>query len=421
MEQQSIIWMGGKYSGQLREGIPDGYGRLLLPQGAGYDGLWQNGKPHGRGTITYKTGGSYEGEFKDGRQYGYGVYTRPDGRKIRGLWEKGKLVRQLEDLDETDLDHQFKAQEIDTDLATDHRIRGKAERKRASRFDSVNAAIRVDGLSHWYGKLQAVNNISFTVYPGEILGFLGPNGAGKSTTIKVLTGQLPLKGGSAQILGREIGRDDPIIQSQIGVSFEEKNLYLEMTALENLVFFASLFGIRRPDSLKALKRVGLADRARDRVANYSKGMRQRLMIARAFINQPKVLFLDEPTDGLDPVTATAIRKTIKEEAERGAAVLLTTHNMFEADELSDRVAFINEGEIVALDTAENLKLKYGKRAIRIRLRDGDGVREEELPLDGEKSSTRLSQLAASPHLLTIHTEEATLEAIFIRLTGRGLV
>jgi ABC-type multidrug transport system ATPase subunit len=300
-------------------------------------------------------------------------------------------------------------------------LEGQYDGITARDFGTKGPAIKVDSLSHWYGSLQAVKDISFEVYPGEILGFLGPNGAGKSTTIKVLTGQLPLGGGAAKILGRAIGKEDPQIQSQIGVSFEEKNLYLEMTALENLDFFASLFGIRNAGSLEALKRVGLADRARDRVSNYSKGMRQRLMIARAFINQPKVLFLDEPTDGLDPVTAAAIRKTIKEEAERGAAVLLTTHNMFEADELSDRVAFINEGEIVALDTAESLKLKYGKRSVRVRLRDGDGVREEHLPLDGEQSSTRLSELAASPDLMTIHTEEATLEAIFIRLTGRGLV
>ncbi len=286
--------------------------------------------------------------------------------------------------------------------------------------EKIAPAINVMNLSHWYGNLQAVKEISFEVYPGEILGFLGPNGAGKSTTIKVLTGQLALKGGTAQILGRDIGKDDPEIQSQIGVTFEEKNLYLEMSALENLDFFASLFGIRNPGSLEALRRVGLADRAKERVSNYSKGMRQRLMIARAFINKPKVLFLDEPTDGLDPVTAAAIRKTIKEEADRGAAVLLTTHNMFEADELSDRVAFINEGKIVALDTAENLKLKYGKRSVRVRLHDGDGIREENLPLDGKKSSARLSELAASPDLMTIHTEEATLEAIFIRLTGRGL-
>lgn len=404
---QTATWMGGKYTGHLQGGIPNGRGRLLRPDGAGYEGEWRNGKPHGRGTITYKSGASYKGDLLNGKQHGFGVYIRQDGIKTKGYWKEGKLVGSLED--------------------AHPQASGKAEKETDSGGQSVRVrrsgtpAINVDNLSHWYGNLQAVREISFKVYPGEILGFLGPNGAGKSTTIKVLTGQLPLKGGSAQILGREIGRDDPQIQAQIGVSFEEKNLYLEMTALENLNFFASLFGIRNPGSIKALQRVGLADRARDRVSSYSKGMRQRLMIARAFINKPKVLFLDEPTDGLDPVTASAIRKTIQEEADRGAAVLLTTHNMSEADELSDRVAFINEGEIVALDTAENLKLKYGKRSVRVRLRDGNGVREEHLPLDGEQSSNRLSELAASPDLMTIHTEEATLEAIFIRLTGRGLV
>lgn len=284
----------------------------------------------------------------------------------------------------------------------------------------TSPAVQVKGLSFNYGDLQAVKGIDFEICAGEILGFLGPNGAGKSTTIKMLTGQLRPRSGTAQILGREIGKGDPELQAQIGVCFEEKNLYLEMSALENLDFFASLFGIRNADSMESLRRVGLADRARDRVSSYSKGMRQRLMVARAFINRPKVLFLDEPTSGLDPVTATAIRKTIKEEAERGAAVLLTTHNMHEADQLSDRVAFINEGRIVALDTAENLKLKYGKRSVRVRLRDGDGVHEEHIPLVDEGFAARLAELAASPDLLTIHTEEATLEAIFIRLTGRSL-
>ena len=406
-KEQTVAWMGGKYLGLLKDGIPHGLGRLLRPDGAGYEGEWRNGKPHGRGTITFKSGASYKGDLVNGKQHGFGVYIRQDGIKTKGYWEEGKLLRPLE---EAHPQAQAKAEKTPDSGRQEFRARKGGK-----------PAINVDNLSHWYGNLQAVREISFKVYPGEILGFLGPNGAGKSTTIKVLTGQLPLKGGSAQILGREIGRDDPQIQSQIGVSFEEKNLYLEMTALENLDFFASLFGIRNPGSLKALQRVGLADRARDRVSSYSKGMRQRLMIARAFINKPKVLFLDEPTDGLDPVTANAIRKTIQEEAERGAAVLLTTHNMSEADELSDRVAFINEGAIVALDTAENLKLKYGKRSVRVRLRDGDGVREEHLPLDGEQSSNRLSELAASPDLMTIHTEEATLEAIFIRLTGRGLV
>jgi len=401
-ERQSIPWLGGKYAGQLKDNIPHGRGKFLLPDGTRYEGEWKEGKPHGSGTVTYADWAVYKGEFFNGKRHGLGIYTWPDGSKVKGLWENGQFVKTLEKMQP-------------------EKDRSPAIKRRPGKDETTPApAIHVKEISHWYGNLQAVKQISFDVYPGEILGFLGPNGAGKSTTIKVLTGQLPLKSGKAQILGRDIGRDDPVLQSQIGVTFEEKNLYLEMNALENLDFFASLFGIRNPGSMEALRRVGLADRAGDRVANYSKGMRQRLMIARAFINKPKVLFLDEPTDGLDPVTAAEIRNTIKEEADRGAAVLLTTHNMFEADELSDRVAFINEGEIVALDTAENLKLKYGKRSVRVRLREGDGVREEKIPLDGDRSSNRLSELAASPGLMTIHTEEATLEAIFIQLTGRGL-
>ena len=401
--KENIPWMGGKYSGQLSGNLPDGEGRLRLPDGTRYEGQWKEGKPHGRGTIIYASGAGYKGEFKEGKRHGYGIFAKPTGEKVKGLWQEGDFIKPVE-------------KPVEADGRTHTPVSAKTG---AMRRD--NPAIDVDNLGYWYGKLEAVKDISFEVYPGEILGFLGPNGAGKSTTIKVLTGQLELKGGRARVLGRDVGRDDPVIQSQIGVTFEEKNLYLEMSALENLNFFASLFGIRNPHSMEALKRVGLADRARDRVSSYSKGMRQRLMIARAFINKPKVLFLDEPTDGLDPVTASAIRKTIKEEAERGAAILLTTHNMFEADELSDRVAFINEGEIVALDTAESLKLKYGKRSVRVRLREGSEVKEINLPLDGEKSSARLSELAASPNLMTIHTEEATLEAIFIKLTGRGLV
>jgi len=281
-------------------------------------------------------------------------------------------------------------------------------------------AIKVEGLSYSYGATKALDEVAFSVAPGEILGFLGPNGAGKSTTIKLLTGQLAKQSGEATVLGVPIERDNSEIQAQIGVCFEEKNLYPNMSALENLDFFASLFGIADPDSMGMLRRVGLAERAKERVQGFSKGMRQRVMISRALINRPKVLFLDEPTAGLDPVSAAEIRKMIKEEATRGAAVLLTTHDMHEADELSDKVAFINEGRIVALDTPQDLKLRFGKRAVRVRLRDGDGVREESYPLDGEGSSADIAALLASPELMTIHTEEATLEAIFIELTGRGL-
>ena len=281
-------------------------------------------------------------------------------------------------------------------------------------------AIEVDGVSYAYGDREAVKGISFKVAPGEVLGFLGPNGAGKSTTIKILTGQLPAKSGVARVLGRDVRRDDPEIQRHIGVCFEEKNLYESMTAEENLKFFASLFGLKGVDTTGLLERVGLADRAKTRVAGFSKGMRQRLMVARSLVNRPMVLFLDEPTDGLDPVSSKAIRGLIEEEARRGAAVLLTTHDMWEADELSHRVAFINEGQLYAIDTPESLKLRYGKRSVKVRARVDGEIIEDSVALDAEDTGERLKEAVVAEGLLTIHTEEATLESIFIRMTGRGL-
>jgi ABC-2 type transport system ATP-binding protein len=211
------------------------------------------------------------------------------------------------------------------------------------------------------------------------------------------------------------------IQQRIGVCFEEKNLYLTMTGLENLRFFARLFGLTSVDPHALLERVGLAERAKDRVSEYSKGMRQRLMMARALVNAPDVLFLDEPTDGLDPVSARRIRELIREEARRGAAVLLTTHDMMEADTLSDRVAFINEGRILALDTPEQLKLEHGSRSVRIRTRGpADQVSEQVIALDGDGADDAVTEAMRAGDVVTIHSEEATLEDVFVHFAGRGL-
>jgi ABC-2 type transport system ATP-binding protein len=286
--------------------------------------------------------------------------------------------------------------------------------------EAGGAAVTAEELRYSYSETEAVKGISFQIAPGEIFGFLGPNGAGKTTTIKMLTGQLQPDGGTARIMGRDVGRDDPVTQSQIGVCFEEKNLYDAMSGEENLRFFASLFGGGGVDTEALLQRVGLADRAKDRVSSYSKGMRQRLMVARTLVHRPKVIFLDEPTDGLDPVSSKAIRGIIREEAQRGAAVLLTTHDMWEADELSDRVAFINEGRIYAIDTPENLKLQHGQRSVKVRRRDGEGVHEESLSLDDPGAGESLRQAVQAEGLMTIHTEESTLENIFVEMTGRTL-
>jgi ABC-2 type transport system ATP-binding protein len=283
-------------------------------------------------------------------------------------------------------------------------------------------AIVAEELTYHYGELTAVDQISFRVAEGEILGFLGPNGAGKTTTIKMLTGQLRPKGGRATLLGLDVAKQPKQVQAQIGVCFERTNLYEQMTALENLKLFAHLFDVQDLDAGVLLERVGLAGRENDRVERYSKGLKQRLMVARALVNRPKILFLDEPTEGLDPVSAESIRAIIREERQRGATVFLTTHDMLEADALSDRVAFVHRGRIVALDTPHNLKQQYGKRALRAEVVGADGRLERRaIVLDQAETPDALQALFRQERVVTLHSEEASLGDIFIEITGRGLV
>ncbi|MFC1984830.1 ABC transporter ATP-binding protein [Chloroflexota bacterium] len=286
----------------------------------------------------------------------------------------------------------------------------------------MSDAIVAEKLAYWYGELVAVDHISFNVAEGEILGFLGPNGAGKTTTIKMLTGLMKPKAGRAILLGLDMAKNVDKVQGGMGVCFEVTNLYEQMSGLENLRFFARLFDINGFDAYALLKRVGLEGREKDRVETYSKGMKQRLMVARSIVNHPKVLFLDEPTAGLDPTSSEAILKIILEERERGATVFLTTHDMVEADKLSDRVAFMNEGKIVALDKPHNLKQQYGKRALKAKVAAaGDNLEDREVILDAPETADAIRELFANEKVVTVHSEEATLEDIFIRITGRGLI
>jgi ABC-2 type transport system ATP-binding protein len=282
-------------------------------------------------------------------------------------------------------------------------------------------AIQAEGLTYHYGSLVAVDGIDFSVAHGEILGFLGPNGAGKSTVVKLLSGQMKPKAGRAVVLGLDVARQPKQVQARSGICFEITNLYEEMSAVANLNLFARLFGIQRFDPEALLERVGLGGRGRDLVSGYSKGMKQRLMVARALLNRPEILFLDEPTDGLDPVSSEAIRRIILEERERGATVFLTTHDMQEADKLSDRVAFINQGKIAAIDTPHALKQQYGRRSLKAQVAGQDGrLEQREIALDGVGTAEAVSQLFAREQVVTLHSEEASLEDIFIQVTGRGL-
>jgi ABC-2 type transport system ATP-binding protein len=281
-------------------------------------------------------------------------------------------------------------------------------------------SIVVEDLTYRYGNLLAVDHINFEVGAGEILGFLGPNGAGKTTTVKMLTGQLRPLEGRALLLGIDIVKETRKIRARIGVCFEQTNLYEQMSALDNLTLFAELFGANHFDGFALLKRVGLEGREKDKVSGFSRGMKQRVMVARSLVNSPQIIFMDEPTAGLDPVSSEAIGNIILEERDRGATIFLTTHDMWEADKLCHRVAFMDQGKIATLDTPHNLKQQYGKRSLVAEVAVDGGLEKREIDMDRAGTAGAVEELFQREKVVTIHSEEATLEDIFIKVTGRRL-
>ena len=277
--------------------------------------------------------------------------------------------------------------------------------------------IEATGLTKRFGKVVALDGVDFRVTQGEIFSLLGHNGAGKTTTIRILTCRIKPSGGSASVAGFDCLAHGSRIKPLVNLVSQDQNLYERMTGRANLRFFAGLYGVRgkRADDLLAV--VGLSEVADRKVKTYSGGMKQRLLIARALVNEPQVLFLDEPTAGLDPVSAKEVRTLIKGLSDRGTTVFLTTHYMEEADELSDRVAFIAQGKIVAVDTPRELKLRYGRRAARVLLQDRT---EESITLDDPRDAARIEGWMREGRVLTVHSEEGTLEDVFIALAGRPL-
>jgi len=230
-------------------------------------------------------------------------------------------------------------------------------------------------------QVVAVKDVSFEVDYGELFGIVGPNGAGKTTTIKMLTTMLIPTSGKASVLGYDVEKNVTKVREKIGIVLGgERGLYTRVSAIDNLRYFADLYGVpvnvREKRIKELLEFMGLTKRAKDRVETYSKGMKQRLHLARGLINDPQVIFLDEPTLGLDPEIAKETRVMIRELVEKGKTILLTTHYMFEADELCKRVAIIRNGEIVALDTPEGLK-KYVMDTSVVEV-EGFGITEKEV-------------------------------------------
>lgn len=271
---------------------------------------------------------------------------------------------------------------------------------------------------------ETLHGLNFEIAEGEIFGFLGPSGAGKTTTQNILIGLLKGYQGIVQVMNKEISEWGHDYYEHIGISFELPNHYLKLTALENLEHFQSLYSGDKLDPLEVLAWLDLQEDADKRVEAFSKGMKVRLNVARSLINRPKLLFLDEPTAGLDPVNARRIKDLVQELRQRGTTVFIATHNMTVADELCDRVGFITGGRINIIDAPAALKQRFGKREVLVAYRNGadaGAMQEAGFPLDGlGDNEAFINLLKSAPHIETIHTQETTLENIFIEVTGEEL-
>lgn len=283
--------------------------------------------------------------------------------------------------------------------------------------------IKVKNLYHSYSNDEnyALDDVNFEIEKGEIFGFLGPSGAGKSTTQNILTGLLQLQKGEVEVAGYDVKHIKNKMFNKIGMSFEQSNVYNKMSGRENLEFYRKLFDVETRNPMDLIKLVGLDGKENIKAGKYSKGMKHRLTFARSMLNYPEMWFLDEPTTGLDPAIAATIKDIIRQENEKGVTVFLTTHNMYIADELCNRVAFIVDGKIRLIDSPKELKLKYGEKLVEVEyFKNGELIKDSfSTVVDEEKR--KLIEVIRGYDIRTMHTKEATLEEIFIKVTGRGLV
>jgi fluoroquinolone transport system ATP-binding protein len=266
------------------------------------------------------------------------------------------------------------------------------------------------------GVAPAVRDMSFEVADGEVFGFLGPSGAGKSTTQNILIGLLRGWEGTIEVEGRSLNSWGSDYYRRIGVSFELPNHYLKLTARENLEYFRALYDGNALTVEEVLERVDLAEHADKPAGAFSKGMKNRLNLARSMLHRPKLWFLDEPTAGLDPVNAMRVRQLILDRKAEGVTTFLTTHSMGTADAVCDRVAFIVDGQIAAIDTPAALRQAYGTREVEVAWEGGDA----RFPLDGLADNAAFLEALRTHDVTTVHSQETTLEDVFAQVTGRAL-
>ena len=264
---------------------------------------------------------------------------------------------------------------------------------------------------------EVLKGINLDIRKGSIFGLLGPSGAGKTTLIKILTGQIRYDSGTVRVFEKEpdclSGKD----KKKFGIMMDDFGIYERFSCGDNLSVYADIYGVSRDRIKYVLREVGLEDAYKKPASNLSKGMKARLQLARAFIHEPEIIFLDEPTSGLDPQTIRGIHRIILDKKNAGCTVFLTTHNMEEATKLCDKVALLNEGEIVEEGKPEDLCRRYDhQKKIKIHLSDG-----EDMELDrSETAAEKVSKLLMTGRLETIHSTEPTLESVFLELTGRNL-
>lgn len=264
-----------------------------------------------------------------------------------------------------------------------------------------------------------IKGIEFQIDSGEIFGFLGPSGSGKSTTQKILTKLLPGYKGSVSVLGKPLENWDHSYYEHIGVGFELPNHYQKLTALENLCLFAAFYDSPTRDPMELLEMVGLKADAHKRVEDFSKGMQMRLNFIRALLHNPEILFFDEPTSGLDPVNARIMKEILLDLKSKGKCIFITTHNMHDADELCDRVAFIVEGEIALTDQPQTLRLNHSRNILEL-VYQNEQLNTVEFPLKDIGKNPQFLDLISTYPIQSIHSQEASLEDIFISVTGRRL-
>jgi ABC-2 type transport system ATP-binding protein len=276
-------------------------------------------------------------------------------------------------------------------------------------------SIYIDQISKSFKEKEVLKKVSFAVPSGEIFGLLGPSGAGKTTLIKILTGQLAYSG-KAEILGKSCDKLDRSIYSEIGMVMDNSGIYERLTCYDNIVLFAKFNSVKKDNVTKVLERVGLRD-VKANAGRLSKGMKQRLILARALLHHPKLLFLDEPTSGLDPATAGEIHKLLLELKEEGTTIFLTTHNMVEAQKLCDHIALLNEGTIVEFGIPDDLCRKYNKdNSITIMTKDGQTA----TLINNPAYAGQIADFFTKDNVEAIHSSEPNLESVFMKLTGREL-